>query len=78
MIAPSKKMAKPAANTTHRPPLPKDDPIKDDAPTSEADLAAKRSKLISELVIERKKVKGLNKDIMKKIYLGGRTSGKKE
>jgi hypothetical protein len=66
-MAPSKKTAKPAANVTNSQPLRNDDDVVDDVIASEADLAAKRSKLISELVNERKKVEVLNKELNKKI-----------
>jgi hypothetical protein len=59
-----KKTSKTAA---HGAPSPDDDPNEDGAPISEADVAKKRSKLILELVNERKKVEVLNKDIMKRV-----------
>jgi hypothetical protein len=59
---------KTSRNATHGAPLPDDYPNnKDGAPISEADLAKKSTKLILELVNERKKVEVLNKDIMKRM-----------
>jgi hypothetical protein len=66
-MAPAKKTAKPAPNVINRQTLPDDDPMEDDSLLSEADLAAKKSKLINELVNERKKVEQLNKEVTKKI-----------
>ena len=59
-----KKTSKTAA---HGAPSPDNDPNEDGAPISEADLAKKSTKLILELVNERKKVETLNKDILKRI-----------
>jgi hypothetical protein len=62
---------KTSCNITHGTPSPS--PLPNDyanevaAPISKADLANKRTKLISELVNERKKVEVLNKDIIKRI-----------
>jgi hypothetical protein len=52
-MAPSKKMAKPAANATNGQPLRNDDDMVDDVIASDADLAVKRTKLFFELVSER-------------------------
>jgi hypothetical protein len=58
---------KTARNATPVAPTPNDDTDEDDPPHSEADLAKKRSKLISELVSERKKVGICNLHLLKKI-----------
>jgi hypothetical protein len=63
MMAPKKT----ARNTTPVAPTPNDDPNEDDPPHLEADLAKKRSKLISELVSERKKVDMCNRNLLKTI-----------
>jgi hypothetical protein len=66
-MAPAKKTANPAPNVIKGQPLPNNDPIEDDSLISEADLNAKKSRLITELVSERKKVEQLNKEVNKKI-----------
>jgi hypothetical protein len=56
---------KTSRNATHGAPLPNDDTNEDSAPITEAGLANKKKKLISELVKERKKVETLNRDMLK-------------
>jgi hypothetical protein len=66
-MAPSKKTAKPACNVTHGEPLNDVHILEDDSLISEADLAAKKTRLINELLSERKKVEQLTKEVNKKI-----------
>jgi hypothetical protein len=58
---------KTSRNTSHGAPSPNDDPNEDGTPISEVDLANKKTKLILELVNQRKKVEMLHKDILKRI-----------
>jgi hypothetical protein len=60
--------SKTSHNGTHDAPTPNKEPNKEGAPpTAESDCISSKTKLMAELVIERKRVYALNQDLVKKL-----------